>query len=54
MRAGFFPGVYRIVDEVLVRHQIITTDADPSYEILNPFAALFDQEDEPEDEMVAA
>jgi hypothetical protein len=23
MRAGFFPGVYRIVDEVLERHRLI-------------------------------
>jgi hypothetical protein len=54
MRAGFFPGVYRIVDEVLVKHQIVTTDVSLSYEIFNPFAALLDQEDEREDETVAA
>jgi len=24
MRAGFFPGVYRIVDELMERHQLVT------------------------------
>jgi len=24
MRAGFFPGVYRIVDELMERHQLAT------------------------------
>jgi hypothetical protein len=27
MRAGFFPGVYRIVDELMERHQLVTNDA---------------------------
>jgi hypothetical protein len=24
MRVGFFPGVYRIVDELMERHQLVT------------------------------
>ncbi len=27
MRAGFFPGVYRIVDELMERHQLVAKDA---------------------------